>query len=64
MSTTNKKFATYLDEDESAVLERIAVEDERTIAAILRIGFRMYLGSRNNWRVDQDMNVTRQLPNG
>lgn len=53
MPSERKKYVVRLESAEAEEqFERVVKEDRRTINEILRIGLDLYLGSRNNWRVD------------
>lgn len=65
MPSERKKYVVRFESAETeAAFEAAVKEDRRTINEVLRIGAELYLGSRNNWRVDEQGGTTRQLPNG
>lgn len=63
MPSERKKYVVRLASAEAEeTFERAVREDRRTLNEVLRIGVDLYLGSRNNWRVDPDMTARRVLP--
>lgn len=58
-----KKYVVRFESAEAeAAFEAAVKEDRRTINEVLRIGAELYLGSRNNYRIDANMTTTRVLP--